>query len=206
MRKLQTKHLVLITVNVALWLMNTLALRGTVQLSAFKKTGVELTSDPARVRITINGTPYNGGSYVDTPVMLPIPIGQHKVMVQRAGYHSNTSTIISTSSESIPKINTVLETATENLREVVIDSPQGDALEHLDLSVANGLEVGKLPLHIIDLVAGTHTLEITSGLWSKLIVRCQFEVPVGPATEPLSIKIEAQGKKIRVNGCKKIKN
>ncbi|MCX6117725.1 MAG: hypothetical protein NT027_09300 [Proteobacteria bacterium] len=206
MKSLQKKHLILITLNAMAWTIVGLMKNGTIEFSAKARIGFELISTPNRVRVTVNGTPFNTGHYVTTPIIIPTTLGSNKVMVQRAGYISNSSTVVVESPQEVKqKIEMLLEASTPNLKRISIESSDPEALSHLDLSISGGLETGKIPFEMDDLIAGTHTLEITSGLWSKPVIKCQFEIPVEqPEEEPVIIKIEPQGKKIRIQGCKKI--
>jgi hypothetical protein len=205
---LRPKHLILLALNFAIWIVNVLSMQGTlVHFSALRRPSVEIIASPGRVKFIIDGTAYANGTYQSTPVQLPLPPGQHKIQIQRLGYRSQTSTILVAQSEEPQKITSTLEPLVDSFHKVVIDSSQPDQLSHVTVSIAQGLEQGPIPLSIDDLVPGTHIIEITSGLWSKNTFRCQLDVPVGtPRDEPIIVSIEPQGKKIKVQGCKKLKD
>ncbi|MCX6126808.1 MAG: PEGA domain-containing protein [Proteobacteria bacterium] len=198
-------NLTLITLNMTVWSFAFLMGTGRVKLSAVKLQEIELIATPERVRILINGTPYDSGNYITTPTTIRLLPGRHRLTLQRAGYHSNTSTIVSTAGQQTPAIHSVLESTTANLQEVTFSSIEGDGLGNIDLILDGGLEVGSLPMTVSDVLPGGHILELKIGLLYKSSVRCQFEVPTIPPPEPLKITLEKQGKKLKVNGCKRIK-
>lgn len=206
MRRIQNKHLVLMSLNVAVWTMTALMWSGKLKLSAVKRVEVEIVTTPPRVRIQIDGSPYEGGSYLTTPATIRFLPGKHRITIQRTGYHSNSSLIVATMAEQLPPVHSVLEAITSNLQEVEIEAANGSDLSNIELTVDGGLEVGKLPLTINDLLPGVHFLEIKSGFITKTAVRCQFEVANPPSPQPLKITLEQIGRKLRINGCKRIKN
>lgn len=202
-RRMQTKHTWLIVLNAAVWTLIGLAWRGTVQLSATNLVPIEVIAEPARVRITINGNPWSNGNYLTTPTVITLPIGQNKVTLQRAGYHSNTSSIVLQSPKDRPRISSVLEASLDGLRELAIEPLNDVNLDDVEVSVDGGLEKGQIPLTVLDLVPGPHSLDISTGMWTKKSVQCQFEVPVQPSKDPLKITVDRVGKKIKVSGCKR---
>lgn len=203
---LQTKHLILLTLNAAVWGITTLMWTGTIRLSAVSRLELDVTATPSRVRISIDGVPHEGGSYVDTPTTLRFLPGKHRILFQRAGYHGNSSSIVATPGEMPESIHTVLEAASTMMQEVIIDSPTPEELPNLYITIDGGLEAGPLPLVAKDLTPGTHILEIRSGILTKSSMRCQFEIPSTVSQEAMKISIERQGKRLRITGCKRIKS
>ena len=201
--RMQLKHKVLLTLNTMVWSLVALAWNGTVQLSATNMVPVEVSVLPARVRILVNGTPWANGKYVTTPVTVMMPINQNKITFQRTGYHSNTSTMVIQSGRDRPRVSSVLETAMDSLKEVSIESSDENSLSDVEISIDGGLEKGQIPMSVSDLVPGTHTLEIATGMWNKKTVQCQFEIPVGTSQDPIKIMVERVGKKLKFSGCKK---
>ncbi len=203
MISLQLKHKILIVLNASVWALVTLAWHGTVQLSATNMVPVEIVAEPPRVKLVVNGTPWANGAYFTTPTTISLPVGQNKITVQRTGYRSNTSSLLIQSSKDRPKVSTVLESSMDGIREVIIEPLNDSNLDDIEISVDNGLEKGQIPLVINDMVPGTHTLEISTGVWNKRTVQCQFEVPDQLGKDDIKITVERVGKKLRFSGCKK---
>ena len=85
----------------------------------------------------------------------------------------------------------------------------GADIEDVIATIDNGLEVGALPLRVDDLTQGPHTLELRltgfDGLRAKPY-RCVFNVPANSTDTVTAIQVTKSGKKLKVSGCKRVKD
>jgi hypothetical protein len=204
------RNFLLIVLNAAIWGLNGLMIKGTLRLSAKLGIPVAVDIEPSRVRLTVDGNPWDGAGssqgWIKTPANINLPAGQHKMLVERPGYASHSFKVLIASGDLL-QLKTVLEPVSEKHFEVEITG-EGPNIEDVTASVDGGLEEGPLPLEITDLTAGTHTVEFRlggiDGFRFKPYV-CAFTIPVTAADPLKKISVIRAGKRLKVTGCKKVK-
>jgi hypothetical protein len=192
-----------------MWSLNALLVTGTVRLSA--KTGVPvfIQSAPERIKVYVNSKPWpasdNESGWIQTPTTIYLPEGQHKMQVERPGYVPHQFKILATPGDSI-QVKPELETQIETFVETSIVA-EAEEFQNLTLIVDSGLAVGNPPLEIDDLTPGNHALELRwgglDGLRKKPF-RCIFTAAINGGNNTLKITISRVGKKLKINGCKRI--
>ena len=204
------RNLTLFALNVAIWGLCGLSYTGTIQLLAKAGIPVRLDILPARAKLTINGKRWEGSDgsngWIQSPVMLYLPIGQHKVTLERPGYAPHTFKVLLEPGNEKLELKTELEALDGANREVEILSTTNES-EEVTAILDQGLEAGPLPLKADDLTPGQHILELrTTGLQAFRIKPyvCLFEIAPDSPT-PFTIRVSRSGKKYSVSACKRLK-
>ncbi len=204
--KLHQKHSVLATLNVIVWSLIGLAWKGTIQLGAMRHTEVSVEVDPSRVVILVDGSPVSKNiSYLDTPTDIMVTPGRRKITVQRTGYHSQTSTLIVGTNHEKQKITAVLEPSAEIYHAVSFELSEASSDSDVVVSIDNGFYEGPLPLEAKDLLPGVHYVDLTAGTFQKIRTRCQLDLPMTAQAEPKKVVVDHSGKKLKIQGCKRVK-
>ena len=80
----------LVALNTAVWGLNALIYKGTIKLTARSGIPVTLDIEPARARLTVNNKIWEDrdviNGWIQSPAVLRLPPGQHKLMLERPGY------------------------------------------------------------------------------------------------------------------------
>ena len=204
------RNLTLFALNVGIWSLCGLSYNGTIQLLAKAGIPVSLEIQPARARLTINGKRWEGtdgtNGWIQSPVMLYLPIGQHKMTLERPGYAPHTFKVLLEPGNDKLELKTELEALDGANHELEIISPAND-LEDVTAILDQGLEAGHLPLKADDLTPGLHSLELrTTGFQSFRIKPyvCLFEI-TAESPSPFTIRVNRSGKKYLVSDCKRLK-
>jgi hypothetical protein len=201
------KFMWLVVLNVAVWSFNALIYKGTIRLSA--KSGIPVTLDiePTRARLSVNQKIWEDrdvvNGWVQSPVVLRLPAGQHKLMLERPGYAPHVFKVLVAEDDKIT-MKTMLEAQSERFYELELS---GEDAGDLTAIIDGGLEAGPLPLRVDDLVAGNHQLELRfNGLDGFRLkpFNCQFSV-ASTGDRLVKLEVNRNGKKIRVSGCKRMK-
>ncbi len=200
--------ILLLTLNAAVWTLNALLLRGTIQLSAKSKVPLTIETHPERVRLLVNQniwtTKDSTQGWVQTPTTVHLPEGQHKITLQRPGYASHTFRVLLMAGRPA-EVASELEQIAESVMEVEFTSTD-DLKDSMTMVIDEGLAQGSAPLKIIDLTPGPHMLEVT---WTppegnqRLTARCTFTIQASENSKPLQIHIVRAGKRLKIPGCKR---
>ncbi len=207
----QTKNIILLSVNIALWSLNYLSHSQTFSLFAKSGTPVSLEVDPPRFRLSVDGQPWNDNKsvngWVNSPLILNMPKGIHKFTLERPGYTSHKFKL-SIEESPVTPIKTALERqeAAKNMVEIMGVEIEDDDLR---VSIDGGTDEGLLPLLLYDILPGEHVLEIEktgfTSFRSKPIT-CTFIVLPDKILAKTKIVLSISGKKIITSqNCKRIK-
>ena len=206
----QLRNLLLFALNVGIWGLCALSYNGSIRLLAKAGIPVSLEIQPTRVKLTINGKRWEGADgstgWIQSPTVLYLPIGQHKVTLERPGYAPHTFKVLLEQGNEKLELKTELEALDGAHHELEILSSTNDS-EEVTATLDQGLEQGPLPLKADDLTPGLHILELrATGLQSFRIKPyvCLFEILPNSPT-PFTIRVSRSGKKYLVSDCKRLK-
>jgi len=204
------RNLTLFALNVGIWGLCALSYNGSIRLLAKAGIPVSLEIQPTRAKLTINGKRWEGtdgsNGWIQSPATLYLPIGQHKVTLERPGYATHTFKVLLEPGNEKLELKTELEALDGANHELEILSSTND-LEDVTATLDQGLEAGPLPLKADDLTPGLHILELrATGLDSFRIKPyvCLFEILPDSST-PFTIRVSRSGKKYLVSDCKRLK-
>lgn len=204
------RNVFLFVANAALWTLNILVIDGSLQLSAKGGIAIPVEIEPSRIKLSIDGKPWiqhgNKQGWISTPAVIALAPGQHKVTVERPGYAAHSFKVLLSGKETL-ELKTSLEFIDPKKYELEImgDGPEN---EELIATVDGGIEEGPLPIQMTDLTAGQHLLEIKfSGLDGFRLkpVLCGFTVTPTQTETSIKINVTRNGKRLKLTGCKKIK-
>ncbi len=197
----------LVALNTAVWGINALIYKGTIKLTARSGIPVTLDIEPARARLTVNNKIWEDrdviNGWIQSPAVLRLPPGQHKLMLERPGYAPHVFKVLVAEDDKIT-MKTMMEAQAERVHELEL---AGDDVGDLTAMIDNGLEFGTMPLRVDDLLPGNHQLELRftglDGFRMKPFI-CQFTV--APTSDRLvKLEVTRNGKKIRIAGCKRMR-
>jgi hypothetical protein len=196
----------LIILNAGVWSFNALVYKGTIKLSAKAGIPVTLEIDPARARLTVNAKLWEDrgaiNGWIQSPAILHLPPGQHRLMLERPGYAPHIFKVLINPDDKIT-MKTMLEAKSERFIELELF---GEDVSDLTAVIDQGLEFGTLPLRVDDILPGKHQLELRfhgiDALRYKPFI-CQFLIAAN-SDRLVKIQVVRHGKKIRVPGCKRI--
>jgi len=204
------RNLSLFGLNLAVWSLNLMMATGTLRLAA--KTGIPVNVDtqPARVKLTIDGNLYKdsdiSNGWVQSPGVVYLPAGQHKITLERPGYVPHTFKALTLPGGEPLEIKTQLEPFIDTTNEIEIRGEDNNT-EDVIAIVDQGLEMGPMPLTTNDLTPGLHSIEIRPiGLAAFRLKPyfCSFQILQGSSSQN-TFTVSKRGNKISVSGCQKIR-
>jgi hypothetical protein len=206
-----TRNYVLLTLNVVVWCTNWLIQSGSIALSAKPGIPVSIDVDPPRVRVSVDSQPWisrnSNNGWMNSPVVLNLPFGQHKIQFEREGYSTHTFKIL-IDEHKISPLKTAMERR-ESARHELEITGDGSDNENLVATLDKGLADGPLPMVIDDLLPGEHRLELKltglSGFRTKPTT-CVFVIPENADATGTKISISMAGPKIKSSSnCRRVK-
>lgn len=203
---LSQKQKILIAITATVW---TLALVIQSQkINPLSKTdlNISLKTLPNTVRITIDKDAFNLGDYVDTPVIIPVKPGRHKIKIARDGFTFQTLIAEGAAGDYVTFNDIELQRRPGiDFRPIEI---VGDSLSSpYFVEVDQGLARGFTPLTSSDIpAAGTHIVEVFPQ-WPQKNGRgrCSYTTSntqkMNTPQNPVRIEIKRQGTKLKLMGC-----
>jgi len=174
------------------------------RLAAQGHVTLMLATTPTAIRLSLNGQKYADGSYVETPLKIPLIAGKTRIKIFRDGYVPHIVSVEGEIGDTYRMDGVVLQKIPDaDFGRLAIQAPA--AARGLFVEVDDGFARGELPLIVEDLApTRPHSLLVYPNWPGKsAMVRCQ--VPSrqpAKADEPQIVKIR-QNKKGRLffDGC-----
>ena len=205
------RNLLLLTLNVAVWTINALTYKGSIRLNARSGVPVTIDMDPPRARLSVDGTSWEGfgiqDGWIQSPAIIRLPAGQHKMLLERPGYAPHRFKTLVTQGDRLVLTMAleVLEGADHSV-EILGEGPDSDTIF---ATLDDGLESGDLPIKADDLMPGQHIISFTikglDGLRKKPYM-CAFDIGKNDVNLITKITVSRAGKKLKVAGCKRLKS
>jgi len=206
------RNTLLLGLNLGIWSINALTYHGSLTLFARKGLPVNIETDPGRTRLSVNGNVWHGAGVVNgwlqTPTRIYIPPGQHTITLERPGYKTHSSRVLTRSGDDEIRLNSELE-RTEDAHHRIEISTQDDRLNNLMLTLDQGVEVGPPPLVVEDMTPGPHVLEINQPSPTKTGLKpfsCTFSLPAGEEPKSFKITLSVQNGRLTASHCRRLKN
>ena len=205
------RNLLLLVLNTTVWSLNALTYKGNIRLNARSGIPVTIDMEPARARLIVDGKMWEGiginDGWVQSPAIIRLPAGQHKMLLTRPGYAPHSFKALVTEGDHL-QLKMIME-ALEGSNRVAEIIGEGPESETINASLDEGLEEGTLPIRADDLTAGHHTLTLKLGGLEGLRAKpytCSFEIKQNDISLITKITVSKNGKKLKVTGCKRSKD
>lgn len=204
------KNLILLSCNLAVWAVNAFTYSGGLALFAKKGIPVVIQTTPPRTKLSVNGAiwrdPGITNGWLQSPALINLIPGQHKITLERPGYIPHSFKVLVTESDSEMRLNSELEISTEANSSVEIDVADQD-LQTATFILDQGLEITAPPLMAHDLTPGVHILEIRRSSTDNSRVKpflCTFSIPpAGNVT--YKITVSSKNGRIQASNCLRLK-
>jgi len=205
-----SRNLLLLILNTTVWSLNGLTYKGNIRLNARSGIPVTIDMEPGRARLTVDGKTWEGfgitDGWIQSPVIIRLAAGQHKMLLERPGYAPHSFKALVTEGDHL-QLKTAMEPleGSNHAAEIVGEGPDSDTIT---ASLDDGLEQGPLPIRADDLTAGRHSLTLKinglEGLRAKPFT-CAFDITPGDINVITKVTVTRTGKKIKATGCKRVK-
>lgn len=213
--ELAKKRLILVFLTVGVWSLVFLLSFKSFPLAARSPTTLSITSDPANIRLRVDGK-YYGNGYLSTPLKIKIPSGRHQIKVVREGYIAQIMNILGNPNDVINMENIVLEKDRRFAFSAVEINHIGQ--QPIQFEVNSGFASGETPRTVENLIrTKAHVITFFPN-WPNTHdkERCKLVFPNDSGSQDSSIdnmsvvtvkslKLRNGRTRLKITGCKKLR-